>query len=335
LADSKMDPMTVGNALSVRYVLEGQIRRIRDRISIGLTLTETEQGSIVWSDKIVRQFDELLDLVDDISAKVAARVVGRLEDAIMVSARRKPAENMMAFEFLLRGIDHHRLGGVTDDNAREAVKWFTRAIEADPTYGAAYAWRVCAAGWLSDFDIVRAEQDIRRALELDPCDPEANRIMGVLELYKDNFDRAAALSQRAMELNPSDAYIKARCASVATYLGDAARSLVLLDEAEALDPFLPVWCIEERGIALYALGRYEEALEALGRLVFQTYRSRLYQAAALLALDRLTPARRLGKEAMASHPMLTISGFMFKERYRDPDMRRDLRRRLEEAGLPE
>jgi hypothetical protein len=43
---------------------------------------------------------------------------------------------------------------------------------------------------------------------------------------------------------------------IPTYTGDAERSLKLLDEAEALDPFLPAWCIEERGVALYALGRY-------------------------------------------------------------------------------
>lgn len=241
---------------------------------------------------------------------------------------------MTAFECLLRGMDHHRLGGVTDDNAREAVKWFTKAIEADPNYGAAYAWRVCSASWLPDVDLHWAEQEIRRALELDPNDPETNRIMGMIELLKENFEQARVLSRRAMELNPTDAYIKARCANVLTLTGDATRSLALLDEAEVLDPFLPVWCIEERGIALYALERYEEALEALGKLLFQTYRSRLYRAAALIALDRLDEGRRLVREALAGNPNLTTSGFMGNERYRDLEKRRGLSWRLEKAGLP-
>jgi tetratricopeptide (TPR) repeat protein len=137
-----------------------------------------------------------------------------------------------------------------------------------------------------------------------------------------------------MELNPSDAYIKARCAGVSTFVGEAEKSLKLLDEAEALDPLLPVWCIEERGIAYYSLERHAEALEALGRLVFQTFRSRLYRAAALMALDRSEEAARLVKEAMASRPNLTTWGFMMKERYRDRAVRRLLRRRLREAGLP-
>jgi adenylate cyclase len=235
---------------------------------------------------------------------------------------------------VLRGIDHHRLGGVTDDNAREAVKWFSKAIEADPNYAAAYAWRVCAASWLPEFDLNEGERDIRRALELDPCDPEGNRILGFIELLNNNFEQAKSLSLKAMEMNPTDAYVKARSAAVMTYVGEPLRSLALLDEAEALDPLLPVWCIEERGVALYALERYQEALEAFGKLVFQTYRSRLYRAAALVALDRSDEARTLVEQAIAGNPGLTTPKFMTKESYRDLKKRQALQERLEQAGLP-
>ena len=231
---------------------------------------ETEEGSIVWSDKISRPFEDLLDVLDETVSKIAATVVARVEDASIVAARRRsPDEYGEAFECYLRGIDHHRLGGVTDDNAREAIKWFTKAIEADPNYATAYAWRVCAASWLPEFDIGAGERDIRRALELDPCDPEANRILGFIEYLKGNFDQAKSLSLKAMEMNPTDAYLRARSAGVMTYAGEPLRSLLLLDEAEALDPLLPVWCVEERGVAsLCSRTRYREALEAFGRLVF-------------------------------------------------------------------
>jgi len=79
---------------------------------------------------------------------------------------------------------------------------------------------------------------------------------------------------------------------------------------------------------------YQEALDALAKLVFQTYRSRLYRAAALVALNRAAEARRLVREAMAGNPGLTASSFMFKERYRDLEKRRELQRRLVDAGLP-
>ena len=117
------------------------------------------------------------------------------------------------------------------------------------------------------------------------------------------------------------------------YVGEPDFALTLVDEAIALDPLLPVWCIEERGVALYALERYEEALDALGKLVFQTYRSRLYRAASLIVLDRQDEARRLCEEVMAGNPGITLGSFMHKERYRDLALRETLRERLERAGL--
>ncbi len=72
----------------------------------------------------------------------------------------------------------------------------------------------------------------------------------------------------------------------------------------------------------------------MGKLVFQTFRSRLYRAAALMALSRREEASRLVKEALASKPHFTVSRFLFQERYRDPLLRQQLRRRLEDAGLP-
>jgi adenylate cyclase len=135
-------------------------------------------------------------------------------------------------------------------------------------------------------------------------------------------------------MHPTDAYMRARSAAVLTYAGEPLRSLSLLDEAEALDPLLPVWCIEERGVTLYALERYQEALEAFGRLVFQTCRSRLYGAATQIALDRPDEARKLAAEAIAGNPNLTATSFMTKECYRDLEKRNALQERLEKAGLP-
>jgi hypothetical protein len=109
-------------------VLEGPVRRAGDRVWILLALSETETSWVVWRDKITRQYDDLLGALDETVTRIAATVVGRVEDVSVVAARRKPPGNMSAFECLLRGIDHHRLGSVTDDNARQAVRWFDRAI---------------------------------------------------------------------------------------------------------------------------------------------------------------------------------------------------------------
>jgi adenylate cyclase len=334
IAGSASDPVKIGDALRVRYVLDGQVRKIGGNIKIALTLSETEVGTVVWSDKFTHASEELWIALEGTAAKIAATVVGRLEDASLIALRRRPPETYEAFECVLRGIDYHRLGGVTDDNARQAVKWFSKAIEADPNYAPAYAWRVCAASWLPEFDFGEALSSARKAIELDPCDAESNRILGFLEFLNGNDETAKALMVRARQMNPSDAYITARSAAVMTFLGEPDTALALMDEAENLDPLLPVFCVEERGVALYALGRYLESLEVFEFLVYPTYRSRLYRAACLMALGRVAEASKLCNEAVGGYPGMSVAKFLDKERFRDVGLRTQLGERLAQAGLP-
>ena len=241
----------------------------KSNVRINLSLAETDEGRIVWNDRIERPFETLLDTLDEIVAQIAATVIGRLEEADIVAARRQRPETMSAYECHLRGLEFHRLGGVTDDNLREAVKWFERAIEADPNFGRSYAMKVCAVSGLPGFDYEEGERIMHRALELDPNDPEANRVMGSLQMQKGDFEASKKYHEKAMELSPNDAYIKGRCAAFYTFFGEPARALELLDEAEALDPYLPVWCVEERGIALYMQERYRESSRICPRFLFK------------------------------------------------------------------
>ncbi len=334
LEGSRSDPQTIGERLGVRYVLTGTIRQLGSRLRLSLTLTETETGTVVWSDRVSQSFDELVEGLDALVSQIASTVLGRVEESDIAAARRLKPESMTAYEFHLRGLEHHRLGGVTDENMRKAMEWFERAIEADPGFARPRAMLTCSWSNLPDFDIAEGTRHVERALELDPNDPEANRVMGSIKMGADEFDASRHYHEKAMALSPSDAYIKGRCAAFYTFAGEPERALELLDEAEALDPFLPVWCVEERVVALYALGRFEEAVAAGRALPFQTRRSRLYRAAAHTALGNLERARQLVAEARATAPELTVTYVQQKESYRDRGVKQLLIDRLEEVGLP-
>lgn len=323
-----------GRDLGVRYVLDGQVRKLRGDIKIALRLVSTQTGEIVWAERISRPEGELFDMLDTLVRRIVATVAGRVEAAEIAEARRKPPKNMGAYDCLLRGLEYHRLGGVTPDNLREAVAWFDRAIEADPNYSAAYAWRICAAANLPGFDLEADLHYAQRALELDENNAEAHRIMGHIMLLHHDYTVAEYHHRRAMELNPSDAYIKARSAAFYTFSGEPERALAMMEEARELDPFLPAWFIEETGVALYALGRYDEAVIALAQLPIPSVRSRLYQAAAEVVRLRLENARDLAKRALNANPQLTVETFVADEPFRDRDLTDTLSRRLIDAGVP-
>lgn len=334
LADDRVDPAGAAKSLFVRYVLEGQVRRFGDDLRVNLHLTNGESGMEVWADRLSRSFTGAFDLIDNVTKQVAARILGRVESDAIEAARRKAPENMTAYDFMLRGLDHHRLGGITTDNSRRAVRWFDKAIEADPTYGPAYAWRICASSWLPEFNLDAEMHFIDRAIALDPNNPEAQRIMGMVKMTKGDFAAARYHSHRAMELSPWDAYILARCAAFFTYDEQPQAALQILEKASELDPLLPVWCVEERGTAYFALGQYEQALTALNDLPFQTYRSRAYQCATLMALSRQDEAKKVMTQAMAINRELTVARFMRKETWRDPGRKRQIQGWLIDAGLP-
>lgn len=335
LQNESRDPVAIGNALGVRYVLSGNLRRIGPKLRINLSLVETGEGQMVWSDRVERPFETLLESLDEIVAHIAATVIGRLEEADIVAARRQRPESMSAYDCHLRGLEFHRLGGVTDENLVEAIKWFDRAIEADPNFGRPYAMKICAASGLPDFDNEEGERTTQRALELDPNDPEANRIMGAVKMAKGDFEAGRRYHEKAMELSPNDAYIKARSAAFYTFFGEPARALELLEQAEALDPYLPVWCVEERGVAFYVQGRYREAIAHLCALPFQTRRSRLYQIASHIAQDEIGPATGLARAALAARPDLSVKFVGEQEWFKEQAVRDHLVEQLLAAGIPD
>jgi adenylate cyclase len=233
------DPRVVGRELGVKHVLLGQVRRIGERVRISVRLVDTSSGENLWAERYERRWDELFDLLDELIARIAATIVGQVQEADIAEARRKLPENMTAYACLLRGLEHHRLGGVTNEDAKEAVKWFERAIETDPNYGLSYAWWVCSACRLPEFDNEKGLKYIKKALELDENNAEAHRIMGAFQARLGNFEAAEHHHCRAMALSPSSAFIRGRSAAFYTFNHQPERSLELIAEAEALDPFLP------------------------------------------------------------------------------------------------
>lgn len=329
------DPRVVGRELGVKHVLLGQVRRIGERVRISVRLVDASSGENLWAERYERHWDELFDLLDDLIARIAATIVGQVQEAGIAEARRKLPENMTAYDCLLRGLEHHRLGGVTNENAKEAVKWFERAIETDPNYGVSYAWWVCSACRLPGFDNEKGLKYLKRALELDENNAEAHRIMGAFQGRLGNFEAAEHHHCRAMALNPSSAFIRGRSAAFYTFNHQPERALELIAEAEALDPFLPVYCLEEKGVALFNLGKYKEAISALDSLAYQTFRSRGYVAACATALGEQECSRNALAEAISILPDLTVSKFLKAENYRYPEDAERLRKLLIVAGLPE
>src|SRR5262249_32460321 len=105
----------------------------------------------------------------------------------------------------------------------------------------------------------------KRGAELDPNDSECQGCLGIMRLYRKEFDEAAFHLGRALALNPNDTHVLVETGWLATYRGRPAEGLEWMDRAVRLNPYPPPWFGSSRSMALYCLHRYEEAATILAR----------------------------------------------------------------------
>lgn len=333
LNDNQADPRIVGERLGVRYLLTGSIRQLGPRLRLSLTLTETATRTVVWSDRLNQPFEKLVSNLDELVSRISSTVLGRIEDTDITLARRMKPDSMTAYEFHLRGLGHHRQGSVTLDNLRTAVKWYRRAIDADPNFARPRAMLACAWSNLPDFNYAEGIGYVEQALELDPNEPEANRVMGAIKSNHGDFESARHYFEKALALSPSDINILASVAMFYTIVSEPLRSLEVLNSAAELDPFLPVICVEERLIAYYVLGRYDEVVEIGSSLPYQRWRSRLYCAASRVAIGDFDTAKKIVRATVMAAPGINADLVQQSEMYRDREVSRLFMERLSKAGL--
>jgi adenylate cyclase len=336
-----IDPRRVGREVGVRYCLEGSVRKLGDRVRITAQLVDTGSGEHVWADRFDTALQDLFDLQDEITARIVATIVGRVEARDAAVARRKRPGDLDAYDCLLRGLEYHRLGGVTREDAEHAVAWFERAIEKDPQFGRAHAWRACAIAsraewrginwWEDEADCIGIAE---RALQLDENEAEVHRIMGSISLEFRNYAKAEQHFLRAIELNPNHAYLVARTAELYNMLNEPAKALEMLDRSKRLDPFLPDYCREGEVVSQYLLKRYAQVLEVKARFRRLTRRAAAYAAAAAVHLESGAETKTAAEDLLRLDPQFRIGAFLKFEPYRDARCAERLSADLRAAGLP-
>ena len=338
--DKSRSPKEIGRELGVRYILEGSVRKLGPKIRISTSLIAADRENTVWSNNFDTTMDEIFDIQDELVETIVSTIVGRVEaDALQELSSNRP-ENLAAYDVVLQGLEYHRRSMTAGENARKAYELFNKAIEIDPNYARAHAWRACSmantAEWYpQDFDdswFDDCTASVTRALEIDSNDPEAHRIMGAIKLKKGDFDLATYHHERAVELCPSDAYIRSRYASLLIYLGEPQQALDEIHRAMRVDPFCPDVLFEDEGMSYYWLGNYGNAIESLRKVKVPTRNSLFYLAAALAKAEQTEKASDTLKQAITTMDM-TVERFVSAQGYKDQEKRDELLQTLEPIAV--
>lgn len=335
-----IDLKQIAGDLNVRYIVEGSVRRMGERIRITAQLIDAETGNHVWAERFDRELAGIFAVQDQVVRTIVGTLAGRVQVAAVERVGRKPPASLAAYECVLKG---NALPWDDPIGAAEAARLFAKAVEMDPGYGFAHAMlaNMYCRKWVddlgnSDVALQEAYALAKRAVELDSNDSTCFAILGQVCLLRRSFDVVLPYMRRANEINPSNQWNIADMGLVLIYVGQAEAALGCFNRAREIDPYFnPPWYWSCLGITHMILHRYEEALAA-----FEHLPTRKYWIAALMAgcharLADMGRATVFVTECLDLRPDFSISRRMTKEPFRNPADAAHLAECLYMAGLPE
>ena len=265
---SAVDIKQVARDLGVRYVLEGSVRKVGQRVRITGQLIDAETGSHVWAERYDRTLEDIFAVQDEITQSIIGAIAPGIVSAEVQRAQRKGAGQLDAWGCVMRA--HAHIMQFTQDDLAEASRLLTQAIALDTGNATALADLAfiqhfeAVWGW-SDSPVesmARMDQLARKAVEIDDYDAAAHVVLAISELFSGQHDEAMRRLQRAIELNPNLAFARGYLGATYSFAGDLEAAIPCMETAIRLsprDPLLVIWHTAPGWAALSA-ERYDDVI---------------------------------------------------------------------------
>jgi len=342
-----VDVKQVGRELGVRYVLEGSVRKAGKRVRIAGQLIDAETGAHLWVDHFEGALEDMFDLQDHVTSSVVGAIAPKLQHAEIKRAKRKPTENLVAYDYYLRGLaSAHRW---TRNANGDALQLFCRAIELDPGLACAYgmaAWCYVqrkARGWMIEHaqESAEAARLARKAVHLGGDDPVALCMGGyALAFVAHEFDHAAAFMDQGVAVNPNLAQAWNLSGWLRVWRGEPDLALDHIAHAMRLSPLDRSTFGMQAGTAYahFLASRYDMASSCAEKAIRDnpTFLLAICISAASNALaGRLEPAQIDTARALECNPDLRASNLRDLAPFRREQDLATFAKGLRNAGLPE
>jgi adenylate cyclase len=322
-----VDVREVAAQLGVRYVLEGGVRKSRNRIRINAQLIDARDGSHVWAERYDRDFDDIFAVQDEITLMLATEMQVKLTEGEQARLRYTTTKNVAAWSLWVQGLSHYRQSISKVKIGAARVCW-EKALALDPDSAALAAmlgWTHCLDarfGWWDDRDnaLFKAEELLRSALAKDPNNADALIAKAGLLWIRRRFDEGAVEVRKAVEFAPGSADVANLASFYLATAGHGDEAIAHSMRAMILNPNYPAGYLGNLGLAYRFAGRLEEAIGA-----FKAYDTRLpgqgFGLADLIVLytetGRQDQARQTAERLMSARPGFTIAQWRKTQIVRD------------------
>jgi adenylate cyclase len=342
-----IDVREVGRQLGIRYIVEGSVHRIGDRIRIAAQLVDAQSGVRRWAERFDRVLGDVFAVYDEIAHSIVRIVVAHVGKAEGERVSRKAPSSWTAHDLIMQGDQVMRAyeQSWTAPPLYEARRLYSEALKIDSdsarvctklalTYLRAYA-EPSVQDFANPMVLEQGYELAGKAISLDPNLPMARGHLGWALMWMRQLDAAIQEYETAIALNPNFSDI--RFANVLQYAGLPARALEIQQAHLRLDPFHPPMLHAFQGHALYMLKRYPEAAAALRECIRRgphVLLGPVWLAATLVRLEQRSEARVIAAEVVRrSAGNYTIARWPALSLYRNSEDAEDMIEALQQAGL--
>jgi len=206
------DIREIGRNLGARYVVEGSLRKMGDRLRVTIQLIDASTGAHIWAENYDRSVSEFFDLQDDVTEAICVQLHPQINQAEIVRHQDRDTEDLGAWA-LIREAEQRLVTKRSNRPNLEIVRQMAeKAIEIDPNYGEAYGVlsrsysTAIVFGETDDPETarVKAEEAISKMREIAPNDPEAFHARGHLAQAVGDRERAVRFFEQSYERNPNN-----------------------------------------------------------------------------------------------------------------------------------
>ncbi|HKR01346.1 MAG TPA: winged helix-turn-helix domain-containing protein [Pyrinomonadaceae bacterium] len=262
---SEIDLQEIGHKLGVDSVLTGQVQKISERIRVTVQLTSTQRWQVLWAEKFDESFTNIFAVEDRISERVANTLVQGLSPGEQKILARRYTKSTEAYRSYLEG--RYFWNKRTEDGFKKGIKCFQQAIKFDPHYALAYAGIALCYNLLSSYGLLppseclpNTKEAAGRALELDETVADAHAALGHVKMMHDwDWPGAEEHLRRATELDPNNPTAYHWYAIYLRCLGRFNEALAALGRAHELDPLSLIVKVATAG-TFYFARQYDVAI---------------------------------------------------------------------------
>lgn len=261
------DSQKVGKELNVLTVLTGRLVQLGDRLIIKVDLSDVAGGWHVWGEQYQRKLSDILAVQEEIATEISNALSIKLTARERHELTKHYTDNLEAYHLYLKGryhwnkYSHSGLKRALDyfQQAIELDPTYALAYA-----GMADCYYRLSNTYLKPVQAMpRARAAALQALEIDDTLPEAHAALGLVKMLHDwDWPGAEQEFRRAIDLNQNCSIAHQRLGLFFNLLGRADDAIAELRVAMKLDP-LSAQIPQGLGIALLQLGEYDRAIEEM------------------------------------------------------------------------